>query len=228
MRLMEAMRTGLVRPHPTMVIVALVLLTGCSGTSENDEGMGTSCGLMARLDGRWYLGNGGFRVIPTYGDQLGTATIPPCEDVDGFGIEAVSIVGVSPEVAFASPRYAEDIVFIAEGIDSLPPALERLRQEPRCDDRDVPIVLNGAWLGIIGNTEVDLVPPYDLSMRVDEASVARYERSFLTIHVAADIERPLTQEDVRSSLWEGGNLSVTAACLDGLFMAEEVTASPPS
>jgi hypothetical protein len=185
---------------------------------------------MAQLDGRWYSGNGGIRVIPTYGDSLGTATIPPCEGGDGSRIEAVSIVGVSPEVAFASPRF-EDIVFIAEGTDSFPPALQRLRHEPRCNDRDAPIVLNGPWLGIIGadgNTEVDLVPPYDLSMRVDDASVARYERSFLTIHVAADIGRPLDREDVRSSLREGGNLSVTTACLDGQFWAEDLTASPPS
>jgi len=191
-----------------MVIFAFVLLTGCSEASHNREVAGDrSCGLMAQLDGRWYLGNGGFRVIPTYGDSLGMATIPPCEGGDASSIEAVSIVGVSPEVAFAAPRYAEDIVFIAEGTDSLPPALQRLRQEPTCVDRDAPIALKGPWLGILGphhETEVDLVPPYDLSMRVDDASVARYEQTFLTVHVAANIGRPLTREDVRMSLWEGG------------------------
>jgi hypothetical protein len=215
-----------------MVVVAFVLFTGCSEASQDREGAGgRSCGLMAQLDGRWYLGNGGFRVIPTYGDSLGTATIPACEDGDAFRIKAVSIVGVSPEVAFAAPSYAEDIVFIAEETDSLPTALQRLRQEPTCVDRDAPIALNGPWLGIIGaegDTEVDLVPPYDLSMRVDDASVARYERTFLTIHVAANTGRPLTREDVRRSLWEGGNLSVTAACGDGGFIAEDVTALPPS
>jgi hypothetical protein len=243
---MEAMRAGLVRPHSAIVVIAFVLLTGCSESSQNPREVSQnrpeasqkrefvsrgSCALAARLDGRSYLGNGGFRVIPTFGDVLGTATIPPCEDADGFGIDAMSIVGVSPEIAFAAPRYAQDVIFIAAGIESLPPELQRLRLEPRCEALDVPIVLNGPWLGIIGadgNTEVDLVPPYDLSMRVDEASVAHYERSFLTIHVAPDSGRPLTREDVRTSLWEGGNLSVTASCLDGLFMAEEVTASPPS
>jgi hypothetical protein len=232
MRQMGAMRAGLMRLRPTMLMIVPVMLTACSEVTENGVVIDRdSCGIMAQLDGRWYSGNGGFRVIPTYRDPLGTATIPPCEDADGFGIEAVSIVGVSPKVAFAAPQYAEDIVFIAEGIGSLPPALKRLRQEPRCDDRDVPIVLNGPWLGIIGadgSTEVDMVPPYDLSMRVDEASVARYERSFVTIHVAADKGRPLTRQDVRSSLWQGGILSVTATCVDGQFWAEDVTASPPT
>lgn len=214
-----------------MVIIALALLTGCSGASQNGEAVGGngSCALTAQLDGRRYLGNGGFVVIPTYGDPLGTATIPPCDEGDGSRIEAVSIVGVSPEVAFASPDF-EDTIFIAEGTDPLPQELERLRQEPRCADGDAPIVLQGPWLGIIGadgHTEVDMVPPYDLSMRVDDASVARYERTFLTIHVAADIGHPLTRKDLQSSLWEGGDLSVNAACLDGQFWAEDVTSSPP-
>ena len=222
-----------------MVVIVFVLLTACSESSQNRPeasqhrevaGSG-SCALEARFHGRLYLGNGGFRVIPTYGDSLGTATIPRCEDANGFDIEVVSIVGVRPDIAFAAPSYAEDIVFIAAGSDSLPPALQRLREEPKCVDRDAPIVMNGPWLGIIGadgKTEVDLMPPYDLSMRVDHASVTRYERTFLTIHVAADLGRPLDRDDVRSSLWEGGNLSVTAACLDGEFLAEDLSALPPS
>jgi hypothetical protein len=214
-----------------MVLIAVALLTGCSGSTKDQgiAGNSGSCVLRARLDGRWYFATGGFRVIPEYGEPLGTATVPPCGDEDGYSIEAVAIVGLSPEVGFASPSY-EDAVFLAEGTDPLPPELVRLRHEPTCGQRDAPIQLHGPWLGIIGadgETEVDLVPPYDLSMRVDDASDARYERAFLTIRVGSDMGRPLSREDVRSSLWEGGDLSVTATCRDGRFLAEQVTASPP-
>jgi hypothetical protein len=213
-----------------MAVLALLFLTGCSGTTEIDGARSAnSCALRARLDGRWYLANGGIRVIPTYGEPLGTAVVPPCEGGDGFRIEAVTIVGVSPEVAFASPS-REETIFIAEGTASLPPELKRFRRQPRCANPDVSILLDGPWLGIIGpdgRTEIDLVPPYRVSMRVDEASDPRYERVFLTIYVGSNLGHPLSREDIRSSLWEGGSLAVTATCVDKQFWAEHVTASPP-
>ncbi len=214
-----------VRFRPTLLL-AVVLLTGCSGRTERF----VDCAFRARLDGRWYAATGAIRVIPEYGRPLGSAIVPPCGSDEGFSIDAVAIKGVNPEVAFASAHY-EDIVFLGEGTETLPGGLKRLRDEPTCVDDDAPIDLHGPWLGIVGphnETEVDLVPPYDLEMRVDEASAARYERVFLTIHVSERLGRPLSREDVRSSLWEGGTVSVAATCVDGEFWAEQVTASPPS
>jgi hypothetical protein len=209
-----------------LVALMITLLTACSGTTDGHPG---SCGLTARLEGRAYAASGGMRVIPRYGVRLGTAIVPSCEDEGAFRIEAFAIVGISPDVAFASPRY-EEAIFVAEAVKSLPPGLERLRREPTCIAKDSPIHLHGPWLGIIGpgnKTEVDLVPPYDLEMRVDRASVERYERVFLTIHVAKSLGQPLRRDDVRSSLWQGGDLSLTATCVDDEFWAERVTASLP-
>jgi hypothetical protein len=210
--------------------VFLTLLAGCADTNDGprEEGGGV-CALDARLDGRSYVANGGIRVIPALGEPLGTATVPPCEG-DGYTFQAVSIVGVDPEVAFVDPG-REDIIFLAEGIGALPPELMRLRREPRCRQKDAPIHVRGPWLGIIGpheKTEVDLLPPYQLEMRVDRASVPSYERAFLTIRVAADAGRLLTREDVRTSLWEGGSLSVTVTCLRGRFWAHQASAHPPA
>jgi hypothetical protein len=224
------------RLHPTrrrhgIVLIALTLLASCSGLESEETGEGDgSCALLARLDGRSYDAWGGVSLIPTYGDSLGSAVIPPCGNEREFRIEAFRIVGVKPEIAFASPQY-EESVFIAKGVSPLPSELERLRQEPKCIAKGGPVRLQGPWLGIIGTdgkTEVDLVPPYNLSMRVDAASNPRFERAFLTIHVGTELGRPLTREDLRSSLWEGGDLAVTAKCIDGEFWAEQVTASPPS
>ena len=184
-----------------LVLLSAALLIACSTGTER----GGSCAFRVRLDGRWYVGTGGIRVIPEYGDPLGEAVVPPCGDEDGFRIEAVAIEGVSVELAFASPT-REDTVFVAEGTPSLPPPLQRLRREPTCAHEGSPISVRGQWLGIVsadGDTEVDLVPPYVLEVRVVDASVPRYERTFLTIHVAAELGRPLSREDVRSSLWEG-------------------------
>jgi hypothetical protein len=212
-------------------IIALAVFTGCAGSSGGPSSGGSgSCALGALLDGRSYVADGGYRVIPTRGQPLGTATVPGCEGDDGYDFQAVAIEGISPEVAFVDPG-REDIVFIAEDVESRPPELMRLRLERGCGEEDAPIHLVGPWLGIIGphgETEVDLVPPYVLEMLVEDASIARYEGAFLNIHVAADRGTPLDRQDVRSSLWEGGTLAVSATCVEGRYRAEHVTAAPPA
>jgi hypothetical protein len=209
------------------VIVVAVLLAGCA-TSPSEVEPACVIAMRARLDGSSYFGSGDIHTIPSYGDPLGIATMQPCQGEAGFSFEAFSIVGVRAEIAFASPRY-ENLVFIAEGTHGTLPWLERLRREPACGERDEPITLEGPWLGILGphnETEIDLVPPYKLSMRVDESSPSGYERTFLTIHVGRDAGRPLTRRDVEDSLQQGGSLSVTAICRDRDFWAGEVDAPP--
>ena len=89
------------------------LLAGCAGEGDAPRAEGEGqCVLGARLDGRSYVANGGIRVIPTLGEPLGTATVPPCEG-DGYTFRAVSIVGVDPEIAFADPA-REDVIFVAD------------------------------------------------------------------------------------------------------------------
>jgi hypothetical protein len=105
------------------------------------------------------------------------------------------------------------------------------RFEPTCRPKDAPISLRGPWLGILGvdgRTGVDLLPPYDLTMRVEDASDDRYEGALLTIHVTTDVEELLDRDDVRTSLWEGGSLVVSAACGDEEFVALSVSGQPPS
>jgi hypothetical protein len=170
-----------------------------------------------------YSGMGGIRVIPTYGEPLGEAFVPPCDEDDGFRIEAVRIVGVDPKIAFAPDR--EETIFIADGVNELPPSLQRLRRPPRCDHGEAPVELTGQWLGIV-DPGVDLIPPYRLQMRVDLATVSHYERTFPTIRVESELRRPLRRRDLRSSLWQGGSISVTATCVRGQFHAQEVAALP--
>ena len=211
-----------------LVIVTLIgSLHGC-GPAGEVSGEPGSCGLEARFEGRTYVGNGGFRRIPDYGEHLGTATVPSCGTEPAFEIDALAIESIDPTTAFASPDY-EDVIFTAEDLDALPSELVRLRQQPRCTG-DV-VELDGPWLGIIGrdgNTEVDLVPPYDLDMRVDTASSPRYQRAFITVLVEAERGMPLTREDVRTSLWAGGTIHVVARCRDGAFEALGLSTAPPS
>lgn len=50
----------------------------------------------------------------------------------------------------------------------------------------------------------------------------------LAVLVGLALGRPVTREDVRSSLWEGGTIAVTASCEEGRFVADEVETFPPA
>jgi len=64
---------------------------------------------------------------------------------------------------------------------------------------------------------------------VQQASEARYERIYLTVRVPPALGKPITRDDVESSLWEGGSIALRVRCADdGGYVAEGVEASPPS
>jgi hypothetical protein len=212
------------RSRWAMFVTTVVFLTACSAGMDNVRRDGSgSCAFGVQLDGRSYYANGGIKIMPTYDEPLGSAIVPPCESEEGFQIEAFSIVGVDPKVAFASPE-REEIIFIAEGVYEMPPELQRLRRPPPCAG-NAPVELAGQWLGIL-DPGVDLVPPYRLQMRVDLASVPRYERTFVAIRVEPGLGRPLGRADLRSSLWKGGSLTVMVSCSGGRFLAKTITALP--
>jgi hypothetical protein len=156
--------------------------------------------------------------------------LPACGDEDDEEIELAEIEGVSPEVALSWPgRW--DIVLVRRGVE-LPPQVERLRQAPICKPRDARVELSGPWdgiLGVDGKTELDLDPPYDVYVIVDEASAPRYERAYLTVRVPPSLGRPITRDDIQTSLWEGGTIALRVRCSrDGGFVAEDVAAFPPA
>jgi Family of unknown function (DUF6281) len=212
--------------------IGLIALAACSSPvaprGTTGSGGSGSCAFTARFDGQTYVGIGGLHRMPTLGRPLGTAILPACEDVKAASIPAFAVRGLDPRIVFASPRF-EQMVLVREDVDPIPAAIRRLEAEPTCVARGGSIELRGPWLGILGadgKTEVDMVPPYDLSMRVDDATPVRYERTFLTVRVEAG--RPLDQADLRSSLWKGGQLIVHASCLGGRFVADTVTALAPA
>jgi len=107
-----------------------------------------------------------------------------------------------------------------------------LMTSPSCDAGDTPLRLEGEWLGILGadgNTELDLLPPYDVDIRVRDASSDRYLRSLLTVRVPPTLGHPISHLDVRTALWKPGTLAAQVHCGDGgRFVADQVTVTPGS
>ena len=228
-----------------MTIVWLTVGAGCGGASDevSTQGANTgevgaaSCAFVVEHDGHRYFGNTA-RIGPVEGRPLGTAIQPGCQDTVNEPvpadnkIEISEIEGVPPELAIMI-QGGEDTILVRDDVDyaRLPPEVTRLLNGTSCDSGGQPVQISGNWLGILGadgNTELDLNPPYDVRIRVNEASLAAYERAELTIRVPPSLGRPLTRRDIESSLWEGGTLKATVTCNDGEFVASSIEAAPPN
>jgi Family of unknown function (DUF6281) len=200
-----------------------------SGDARGGVQEAASCAFVVNFGGHHYDAIH-VNIEPIPGEPLGTATSPACDDIGDTGpqpdhpIQVAELPGFDPDVALVWLDKTETI-FVRQGMIPLPPEIAKLLFPPGCDPVVEPISLAGPWLSILGadgNTEVDLVPPYDVGLLVQESSAFRYKRAHLTIRVPASLGRPLTREDVRSSLWDGGTIAVTARCKEGRFIADKV------
>jgi hypothetical protein len=187
--------------------------------------------MTVEFGGRSYSGMS-VEIAPPEGESLGTAVVPPCNDTNGAD-EAVEEIEVA-RLRGASPRRAlvwhgrHDVVLLRDALGPVPRAVTRLFRAPGCAAGDAPVHLRGDWFGILGadgDTETDLVPPYDVTLGVTESSAARYERAELTVRVPAALGRPLTRDDT-AVLSEGGEIEIDAACRGRRFVALRVTAHP--
>lgn len=209
-----------------LAITVAATLAGCAGGGIVESR--TSCALVIRYQGENYEETG-VQVAPPEGERIGSAVLPGCgaEEPDEQ-IPVARLPGVSPKVALVWVG-SNDTVFVREGTD-LPPEVAQSLDAPKCDRRDAPIRLSGAWLGILGadgKTELDLLPPYDIDLRVESASARTYEHAFITVSVPKNLGTPLTSHDVRSSLQQGGSIELVVRCERERFFAERVRAFPP-
>ena len=225
------------RTLPILLLTALAAATGCAASHTGIQAGGSaSCADIVHFRGKTYSGTS-VKVSPVPGRRLGTAVMPPCDDTggqlpaEGGGpIRVAELPGVSPEVAFV-PLGRNDVVYIRSERKHLPPGVMRLTRAPACLAGDTPISLAGPWLGILGprgQTEVDLVPPYSLSVLVLHSSSPRYLRAFLDVRVPASLGRPITRPELRASLLHGGTVSIIATCRSGHYIATHVETAPPA
>jgi hypothetical protein len=205
-----------------------------SGPTAGEGDVG-GCALAVEFHGHMYDGVL-LAVEPVPGRPLGTASLPACQDTNSGTpapeeqIEVARLPGVDPDVAVVWVGQP-DTVFVRRNVDELPAEIATLMDAPTCRPEDAPIQLAGPWLSILGadgKTEVDLKPPYDVGLLVQEASDRRYERAHLTVRVPPSLGTPISRRDVQTSLQAGGTISISASCEDEAFVADAGEAFPPA
>lgn len=222
-----------------MLAIAISLfVSACSGSPESHRDPETgpagagSCAFMVFFRGATYVGRQAI-LQPEPGDFVGNALLPQCSDGGGGPVpdEEISVVtlpGVDPEIAVVWSGNPGTIL-VNEDLTRLPAEAQRYFERPACRPDHEPIELIGPWWGILGadgDTELDLLPPYDLELLVRRASDPTYERFDLYVRVPPSVGKPLTKEDIRTSLWEGGSIAITARCEGDRFVAEDVKSYP--
>ena len=223
-------------PLALALVSLLMILASCGhgGEVTTVAGQGLdygACALIVEFRGKTYEGHS-LAILPLEGESLGTATLPPCDDTpndEQSEIDVAELPGVSHNVAVLWISGAS--VLFREDVEPLPSKVSRLLTPPECLEADEPIDMRGRWNGILGadgNTELDLLPQYDVDLLVSTSSAPRYERAFLTVRVQSSLGTPLSEEDVRTSLWQGGTIEITARCARGRYVADHVAAFPPS
>lgn len=227
-------------PHPARPASATALalgaaaslLAGCAG-SGSDEDPGSSggaaegsCAAALELHGRTYLGHGDLRRDPEVTGRRLDVLLPGCADSGGQDdpvpertAEAEELAEVPAEVAVL----LHDGVYVREGAD-LPPAARAWFAAPSCEHVGE-VDLAGTWLGVTGphepRSDGDIRPPYRIDVEVT-AGPAAYAGASVTIRVTGDTDPVLTADDVRDTLWEGGQVRARVGCDGEKFVASSV------
>ncbi|MGN6574888.1 MAG: hypothetical protein ACTHKG_04315 [Nocardioides sp.] len=216
--------------HKDMKPVAalvLLLLAGCSGSTDAgraDAGGAASCADLVRYDGHRYHGHGELQRMPATTRPAGTATRLGCDDGNGASpdedIEVVELRDVPLGRGFLSHGQ----LYVRDDLD-FPPAARVWFEPVRCTGAET-FAMTGQWLGVESSREVrfdgDIRPPYRLTAWVTKGP-AEYVDTRVTVHADEHTDPQLGPDDVRGSLWEGGDVTAQVHCKDGRFVADGLT-----
>lgn len=211
--------------HLRLLTAAPLLLMGavvasCSG--EDGVGSAGDCASAVEVDGRLYLGHGEVRRDPRTTGRTVDAVLPPCNDTGGQAAdEPAQHVQVEELVDVPVERAVlwNGGVYLRQG-SPVPEAARAWFRAPRCADAGT-FPLRGEWLAVGGaqpHQDGELRPPYRVVVHVTDGPAA-YVGTTLRVLATRATDPLLGPDDVRTSLWQGGDVAARVRCDDGAFTA---------
>ncbi|GAA5703757.1 hypothetical protein AQJ43_26025 [Streptomyces avermitilis] len=116
-----------------MLPAALLVTMSVACTSSDGGASASSCAYLVEYQSRTYAGSAARDF--TLGDELGAATLPPCDDTpnddsDGrttpTSTTAYAIEGVDPAIAIALEQSSDDVIFIDVDSDWTLPEIKKM------------------------------------------------------------------------------------------------------
>lgn len=225
------------RPALVLVPALLVLAASCADAGETPEApapsgasaadFDASCASLIEYDGARYAGHGELRRDPALTGRTDEGTVASCDDGEGdTGVES-AVVEELVDLPLSRAFLSGGTVFLRQD-RPFPEEIRDWFRPPGCE-HEGDLALTGTWVGVRTTRAVrfdgDLRPPYVVEMHVDDGDDA-YLGATLDVR-ATDLTDPaLGPDDVRSSLWEGGDVRAVVRCEDGRFLATSLTSTP--
>jgi len=202
---------------------------GSTPLQTEDGGAGqTLCAGLIEYDGHVYSGPGGVarRDPPTTG-RLVEALAHGCDDGSGQDPDTHVMVAELVDIPLETAFLINNEIHVREGREL--PAWARVWFEEATCTLAGEFDLIGDWLGVLGphkpRFDGDIRLPYRLELHVTEGPEA-YVGTTIHVHAGAATDPELGPSDVRTSLWEGGQVSARVRCVDGDFEAISLVVPP--
>jgi hypothetical protein len=206
----------------SLLIFGCAVLASCSSGGSGGEGS-AACAAQVRYEGHTYWGAGELKRDPATTGRRVKAVLPACDDSGGqeptdpdTWVDADVLAYVPAETAVLW----NGGVYLRDGRE-LPAAARLWFRTPRCTT-DGQFDMIADWLGVIGpkapRFDGDLRLPYRLEVHVTNGPDA-YTGTRIQMHADAATDPGLGPNDVKTSLWKGGQLVARVECLGGQFHA---------
>jgi hypothetical protein len=209
------------RRHLGTLAALLVLASACSSGGEPGVHASFDCVAAVEIDGERYVGHGDLERTPETTGRTEPATRPGCDDGGGAEpdqrVQAEELVGIpmSEGVLVDGSFYVRD--------DGTFPEEARAWFEPVTCQEEAAFEVSGPWEGARSEHRArfdgDLRPPYRLTMWVSQGP-REYVGSRITVLADERTDPQLGPEDVKQTLWEGGDVVATVHCEGDRFVAD--------
>jgi hypothetical protein len=207
------------------VALAGAALTSCSSSAGAGAGSG-ACPATVVYQGQTYLGTGELRRDPATTGRRVDGVLPACDDSGGqrpVDHDQPVRVAELADVPLGTAFLWSGGVYLREG-QQLPAAAQLWFRPRRCTTPGE-FELTGDWLGVTGpeqpGSDGELRPPYRLEVHVT-AGRHEYVGTTIAVHADAGTSPGLEPRDVKSSLWNGGQVVARVSCVDGRFRASSL------
>jgi hypothetical protein len=206
----------------SVLIVGCAVLAACSSGGSRGGGSAV-CPAKVLYGGHTYWGVGELKRDPATTGRRVKAVLPSCDDSGGqepADPDTRVDVDVLADVPAETAVLWNGSVYLRDGRELPAPARLWFRA-PRCTT-DGQFDLIGDWLGVIGpkppRSDGDLRPPYRLEVHVTSGPDA-YAGTTIQVHADAATDPRLGPNDVKTSLWNGGQVAARVDCVGGRFHA---------